>query len=278
MILRAISTLWTARLNRLVVSMQLSYSRISTFVNCGFLYRLKYVEKIPARPKPHLGFGRILHSTLDKFYSLDTHYPALDDLLRIYRGYWKTGNDAYRKRYDSGLSILKRYYELNIGNYHRAVYVEQSFQIPIGTHMLAGRFDRVDRTGHDDYEIIDYKAAKRVPTQSEVDSDLQLGLYALAFKLTTGKLPLVSFYFLPSNTRVTSRRSERDIYRMKSGLDTLVDKLMSGEHYDPQEGIECKWCDYKSYCPLKTETPLKPPRREFQPELVFATSQAAHSC
>lgn len=258
--------------------MQLSYSRLSAFMNCGLLYRLKYVEKIPARPKPHLGFGRILHSALDKFYSLDTHYPTMDDLVQIYRSYWKTGSDAYKKHYSRGLSMLKRYYELNIGDYDRVVYVEQPFKIPIGSHMLAGRFDRVDRIGEDDYEIIDYKAAKQVPTQSEIDVDLQLGIYALAFRLTTGKLPLVSFYFLPKNTKVTSRRTEADIYRMKSGLDAIAGRLMSGEHYEPQEGIECKWCDYKRYCPLKTETPLKLPRREFQPELVFDMRQAAYRC
>ena len=54
------------------------------------------------------------------------------------------------------------------------------------------------------YEIIDYKAAKQVATQEQVDSSLQLGIYGLAFKLTTGKLPLLSFYFLPENTKVTS--------------------------------------------------------------------------
>ena len=69
------------------------------------------------------------------------------------------------------------------------MYVEERFGIPIGNHILVGRFDRVDQVGYDSYEIIDYKAAKRVATQSEVDADLQLGIYALAFRLTTGKLP-----------------------------------------------------------------------------------------
>jgi len=55
--------------------MQLSYSRLSAFISCGLLYRLRYIEKIPARPKPHLGFGRILHSALDKFYSLEADNP-----------------------------------------------------------------------------------------------------------------------------------------------------------------------------------------------------------
>ena len=51
---------------------------------------------------------------------------------------------------------------------------------------------------------------------------------------------------------------------MKSGLDSIVRKLMGGEGYDPQEGDECKWCDYKRYCPLKTESPMELPRREFR--------------
>ena len=253
--------------------MRLSYSRLSAFINCGFLYKLRYVEKIPARPKPHLGFGRILHSTLDKFYTLNTHAPSLDDLIRLYKGYWKTGSDAYNKHYDKGLRILKRYYELNIGDYHKSVYVEQRFEIPIGSHVLAGRFDRVDRIDNDTYEIIDYKAAKQVATQAEVDSDLQLGIYATAFRLTTGRAPLLSFYFLPENARVTSKRTDREIYRLKSGLDSIADRLVSGEHFEPREGIECKWCDYKKYCPLKTENPLPLPKREIQPELIFGTSQ-----
>jgi len=249
--------------------MQLSYSRLSAFINCGLLYRLKYIEKMPARPKPHLGFGRILHSTLDKFYSLDTDRPTLDDLIRLYKGYWKVGSNSYKRHYAKGLSILKAYYQLNIEDYNKAVYIEQPFLIPIGEHTLAGRFDRVDRIGESDYEIIDYKAAKQVPEQSEVDSDLQLGIYALAFKLTTGRLPLVSFYFLPKNVKVMSERTEENLYRLKSGLRSIVDKMMSSEHFEPQKGIECKWCDYKRYCPLKTEAPLEIPRREFQPELTF---------
>ena len=72
----------------------------------------------------------------------------------------------------------------------------------------------VDRIGENGYEIIDYKAAKQVPEQADVDSDLQLGIYALAFKLTTGKLPLVSFYFLPKNVKVMSERTEGNLYRI----------------------------------------------------------------
>jgi len=251
--------------------MKLSYSRISSFINCGFLYRLKYIEKIPARPKPHLGFGRILHSALNKFYALNTDRPSLDELLQIYKGYWKIGSESYKRHYAKGLLMLKRYYEINIEDYYRAVYTEQPFEIPIGSHTLAGRFDRVDRIDNNTYEIIDYKAAKKIATQAEIDSDLQLGIYGLAFKLTTGKLPLLSFYFLPKNVKVTSERTENEVYRLKAGLDSIADKLLSGEHFEPQEGIECKWCDYKKYCPLKAKDPLPLPKREIQPELVFDT-------
>lgn len=226
------------------------------------------MEKIPSRPKPHLGFGRILHSTLSKFYNLNTESPSLSDLLKLYRSYWKSEGEMYKRHYTKGVDILKKYYEVNINDYHKVVYIEQPFEIPTGGHILSGRIDRVDRIERDDYEIIDYKVATEVATQAEVDSDLQLGIYGLAFKLTTGKLPLLSFYFLPKNVKVTSQRTEREIFRIKSGLDSVVERLISGEHFEPQEGIECKWCDYKKYCPKKTENPMPLPIREKQPDLI----------
>lgn len=247
--------------------MRLSYSKLSAFIGCGFLYRLKYIEKMPTRPKPHLGFGRILHATLNRFYTLDTDNPSLDDLLYLYKGYWKTESTAYKRHYAKGLSILKRYYELNMKEYHKAVYLEQPFEVPIGYHILAGRFDKVDRIDNNTYEIIDYKAAKQVATQAQADSDLQLGIYGLAFRFTTGTLPLLSLYFLPENVKITSRRTDKEIHRIRSGLESIVDRLMSGEHFEPRAGMECKWCDYKQYCPLKTENPLPLPKREIQPEL-----------
>jgi RecB family exonuclease len=249
--------------------MRLSYSRLATFLNCGFLYRLRYIERIPARPKPHLGFGRILHSALSRFYNLKITEPSLNDLLRLYRSFWKNEGETYKRYYTKGTDIFKRYFELNIENYHKVVYVEQPFEIPVGGHILAGRFDRVDRLDDNSYEIIDYKVASKVATQSEIDTDLQLGIYGLAFKLTTGKMPLLSFYFLPKNVKVTSLRTDREIFRIKSGLDSVVDKLMGGEHFAPQECIECKWCDYKKYCPVKTENPMPLPVRERQPDLIL---------
>ena len=110
---------------------------------------------------------------------------------------------------------------------------------------------------------------KEAATQGEADSDLQLGIYGLAFKLTTGKLPLLSLYFLPKNVKVSSQRTEREIFRIKSGLDSVVDRLISGEHFEPREGMECKWCDYKKYCPVKTDDPAPLPVIEKQPELIF---------
>ncbi len=249
--------------------MRLSYSRLSMFIKCGLLYRLRYVEKVPARPKPHLGFGRILHSTLGKFYMLDTNSPTLDDLLYIYDEFWETGSNTYKRYYARGVGILRRYYALNARDYYKAIYVEQPFEIPLGEHTLGGRFDRVDQIGDDAYEVIDYKVSSHVPGQTEINSDPQLGIYALAFKLATGKLPIVSFYFLPRNIKVTSERTEGEILRIKAMLDEIVTKMMSGEHFEPREGVECKWCDYKRYCPLKTKNPIEIPERQFQPELTL---------
>jgi len=46
----------------------MSFSKLSTYRRCGFQYRLRYVERIPSRPKTHFRFGGVLHSVLGRFY------------------------------------------------------------------------------------------------------------------------------------------------------------------------------------------------------------------
>jgi putative RecB family exonuclease len=49
----------------------------------------------------------------------------------------------------------------------------------MGAAKLAGRVDRMDRTGPDTVAIVDYKTGKP-KSQEDADKSLQLSLYALA--------------------------------------------------------------------------------------------------
>lgn len=253
--------------------MRLSYSKLSTFLDCGLRYRLKYVEKVPSRPKPYLRFGKILHSVLKEFYSYPgPGKPELEHLLSYYRAFWPRENEGYRRYFKQGVEILERYYQANIQTYARPYWIEEPFKVPVGQHTLIGRFDRVDHLGDDRYEIVDYKTEKAIPTQEKVDGDLQLSIYALAFRKIMGILPeVLSVYHLRSNQKLGTVRTEEGLRQLEEKATATISEILGGASFKPRENRECRFCDYRKYCPLKSDHPEPiPSKTSPQMELVFA--------
>ena len=242
--------------------MHLSYSKLSTFSECGYRYRLRYLYQVPTKPRPYLRFGSILHSVLERFYLYAGEgKPSLDYLLSLYQQAWVLPNEGQRRYYERSLEILKGYYARNIEFWEPPLWVEYVFRVPIGAHVLTGIFDRVDRLGDGNCEVIDYKAQKAVPTQEDVDADLQLTLYALAFQKITGVIPYLSVYHLRENRKLVTTRSEQALRHAEVQVLEMAGRISEGR-FQPRESEGCQWCDYKEYCPLKTEEPLPVPKRD----------------
>ena len=238
--------------------MKLSYSKLSTYIRCGFQYRLRYVEKIPSRPKSHFRFGSILHSVLGKFYRYEGEgKPSLEYLLSLFENAWPVEDERHRKSHDLGVEVLREYYRANIGSWHPPVWVECAFNVPIGRHSVQGVFDRVDRIGEDRYKVIDYKAGAVVPTQEEMDRDLQLSVYGLAFWKMAGSIPEeLCVYHLRENVELSTVRTMGDLEETERAILDAGDRMSRKEGLDPRESEECKWCDYAEYCPEKTDSPI----------------------
>lgn len=124
-------------------------------------------------------------------------------------------------------------------------------------HSIQGVFDRVDRLGEDRYKVIDYKAGTVVPTQEDLDSDLQLSLYGLAFWKMTGSIPEeLVLYHLRENAELSTARTQEDLEETERQILAAGDRMSRKDGLNPRESGECKWCDYAEYCPTKTDTPI----------------------
>jgi len=248
--------------------MRVSYSKLSTYRRCGLQYRLRYVERIPSRPKTHFRFGSVLHSVLGKFYRYEGDgKPSLEYLLSLFRDVWPMDTERLRKSCELGVEVLREYYRSNIGIWSPPVWVECAFNVPIGRHSIQGVFDRVDRLGEDRYKVIDYKAGRIVPTQEELDGDLQLSTYGLAFWRMTGCVPeQLSVYHLRENVERSTVRTAEELEETARTIENAADRMSRKEGLGPRESEECKWCDYVEYCRLKTDAPI--PVHD-QLELVF---------
>ena len=146
--------------------------------------------------------------------------------------------------------------------------LEQPFTIPLGKGpsassgqalKIGGRFDRVDDLGNGEIEIIDYKTGATIPSQREVDKNLQLSFYALAatsmhelpFGVPPEKIKL-SLYYLDEQEKISTVRTakqledaEKEIYKVKEEIEKS-DFKCSG-HMFCQMG-----CEFSLFC--KSET------------------------
>jgi CRISPR/Cas system-associated exonuclease Cas4 (RecB family) len=196
--------------------------------------------------------------------------PDLKYLLSLYEEVWPPSESKSQPNREQGERILREYYRLNIEHWHPPAYAECVFNVPIGGHMLTGVFDRVDQHEDGSIEVIDYKAQRDMPTQEELDEDLQLSLYALAFEGMTGRIPdQLSIYHLRRNRKLSTVRSQEQLSEVSGRMLEIGNRIARGRGFTPRDNRECRWCDYIPYCPLKTEEPLEIPTKPVQMELIL---------
>jgi DNA helicase-2/ATP-dependent DNA helicase PcrA len=246
----------------------LSYSQIETFQTCPMHYKLKYIYKVPTPTSASQSFGTSMHATLKEFYETllidPTSHKAprgLEALITklleknwIGEGY-KTKSQE-REFFNKGKLYLSGFLKQGFNPKVLPIGLEQPFTVPLGYGLkIGGRVDRVDDLGNGEMEIIDYKTGATIPTQKEVDKNLQLSFYALAatkipvapFGKTPDKVKL-SLYFLDTQEKISTTRTKKqleeavkEIFKVKEEIEKS-DFKCSG-HMFCQIG-----CEFSLFC------------------------------
>jgi RecB family exonuclease len=239
--------------------MQLSYAKLNTYRQCPLRYRLIYHDRLPRRPRRLFRAARRIHHALMVWltYAQDGA-PSLAEALRAYDHAWNAAQQPEvrdLREYAEGEAILREYHAANSERPCAPLLLEQKFDVRLGNHRLTGAIDRVD-AADSGYEVIDYKLDRELRSQSEVDRDLQLGLYSLALRETEGIRPeALSLYFLRHNLKVTTTRSGEAIRDLGQWVEITGDRISAERTWTPCAGDWCTHCDFRSYCPAVTEEP-----------------------
>ena len=179
-------------------------------------------------------FGTTVHGALKFMFSHDPLFPTLDEIVNHFVEGWQSSSDnifpvmtpEHRATYEeSGKLIIKNFYKKNPPWLFSVVDTESRFEVLISdaktnkNHVLAGIIDRIDKTSEGEYEIIDYKTARKLPAQSTVDDDLQLSVYHIAlldrWPNIEAKNVKLSLYFLKHNEKITTKRTLDDLKNIK---------------------------------------------------------------
>ncbi|MFC1710476.1 RecB family exonuclease [Patescibacteria group bacterium] len=244
----------------------LSYSQINTFSVCPLHYKLRYILKVPVVPSAALSFGTSIHSTMKDFYNLvkTNKKPTRKLLIDLLSTNWekegfktKAHEEKYFKR---GKDYLTNYLKKEYNPKITTEVIEQSFVAPLpkkkGERRLkiGGKIDRVDTFSDGSIEVVDYKTSVRLPTQRDIDNDLQLTFYALAvalireepFKKNPEEISL-SLYFFEEQRKLTTKRTRQ---QLESAVDEIYEwrKKIKNSDFKCSGNYLCGNCEYKMIC------------------------------
>jgi putative RecB family exonuclease len=251
-----------------------SYSRIGTFKNCPRQYKFAYIEK-PAVEKPvsvEAKLGSSVHFSLEKLYKYLVNGKILDKSVLL-EDYMKRWEDQDRDRIKVvreymdvddyikvGASALEKYYD----RYHpfdggEVLGLEKNISFPLdppNRFTIRSKLDRIMRRADGTVEIIDYKTGGMLPSQQDIDRDVQMGLYQIGLQHLWPqyeKVELKQIWMRQQTELVTvmpAARLEEIRYAVYQDI-LAIENARRLDDFPPKESSLCDWCVYFDLCPAK---------------------------
>ncbi len=246
--------------------MRISYSALETFKRCPLKFKFQYIDKIKTPKSKEAVFGTLLHSALKILHEPGLIIPTEEEILKFISDNWDTSLYASEQEstmaFSQAIKIMKEYYAKNYPADFTVLALETPFEVPIQTgqelHLITGKIDRVDKTGDGILEVIDYKTAKKMPSQESVDKDLQLAVYHLGVanrwpSLTQdGRGLKTSLYFLKHGEKLSTTRTPQDLAATKESIIKdfeTISRAAKEAKFPPTPNALCDWCEFQKNCP-----------------------------
>lgn len=238
----------------------LSYSAIENFRTCPLHYKLKNILRIPTPYTAAQAMGNSIHLALRDFYQVGNS----ETLVNLLEKNWVQEGYSSRRHEEEAMVKAKRFLEeylkSDIHAQAKPILLEKPFYFWLGKDLkIGGKMDRVDDLGKGVVEIVDYKTGANVPTQKDIDTDLQMTIYVLAAtdqgisgeisKLTGQKISEVrlAFYYFDNGKRVVTKRSGEELEKAKKDLLEIKKEIESSDFLCSHSKL-CENCEFKMLC------------------------------
>jgi putative RecB family exonuclease len=256
-----------------------SNSKLGTFLQCRYKYKLQYIDKIKTDIESIEAFmGKLVHQTLEKLYKdlqfqkINSKKELLEYFDKIWDEEWHDKVFIVKEDYNAenyrqmGRKFISDYYEhYKPFDEWKTIAIETQDFFPLDNgNQYHIRIDRLacDKDGH--YYICDYKTNNQLKAQEELDEDRQLAMYSLWVKqkYPDAKSVKLVWYFLAFDKEMVSERNDEQLERLKADTEELIKEIEECEEFPTNVTSLCDYCPYKPQCPawkhefeLKQKTP-----------------------
>jgi hypothetical protein len=252
--------------------MKFSYSAVSTFEQCPFQYKCRYVDKLKTLPTDDpadaLNIGTALHKGIET--DVDTAIQEYFDSYPIITD--QHVDEEIKLRY-----LIPKVKEILPNGIHEVQVVDTNFM---------GTLDLLVPVSDTEFDLYDFKYSNN--WMRYMDSrQLHLYMYYWMKKNPGKRIRNMYFVFVPK-VQIRQKKTE-DLFQFRQRLLKELDKTavkMEKIQYNPQKVIDhleltqqiaqcreytknptrlCDWCDYKNYCEKGVKTDMALPKTDRVP-------------
>jgi len=267
-----------------------SYSSLDTFERCGFSFAKRYLTDGKAPPaladaRAAADTGKLVHSVNEEAAEgiVRTGYRGPIPVDRLLALYWRKFAQTDLVGIDWALigEDCLQLWAKRIGSLPHVAEVEHRFDLLIDGARLMGYIDRIDRLPDGTVVVTDYKTGKYRPSQRELESSLQMGIYAaVAWRLYPDAPAVVVALDLMRHdyqlTATMTRDKADNVLKYARALITRIEE--APDAFEPKLNGLCGWCDWRATCPAwkaATRSPIGTPAADLT-DIDSACAEYAH--
>jgi len=234
---------------------KVSYSKVSTFSQCPFLYKLKYIDHLKPifdeKPDNALHLGTCLHEALES--------RDIEKAIDLYKSKYQSLDDNNEIEILKLRTILpKALSQIPQGEYEYQINISDEF---------VGYIDMLVKVDDGVYDLYDFKYATN---SKRYESSAQVHLYKYYYEKTTNnKIRNIYYAVIPKCkdtlstldkdklvNKITNSYSKKDVefinieYNIGKVYQFLAQKSMLDEAkvFEKVYSTKCAWCQFQKYC------------------------------
>jgi DNA helicase-2/ATP-dependent DNA helicase PcrA len=233
-------------------ALELTYSELATFLDCGMAYRLRNLLGFQPRLAPELGYGKAVHHVLHTVADV-THATGkvpdesqIDKILNDSFFLPTANKPAHRELKAAARRLVSVYAAEHADDLYRVWESERPFELRLDGITVTGRADVIlDREDGkpESLAILDYKTS----THGESEHELQLQVYTDAGRREGLDVKAAYVHDLKASSRASIDVSGSAVLAAEEIVSSAGRRIRNRE-FAPNPGPRCRRCEVRTIC------------------------------